>query len=203
MKLICVGMNYVKHVHELNSAMPSEPVLFIKPDSAILHNGSNFYIPSFSNEIHHEIEVLVKINRPCKNVEQRFAHRYYDEIGLGIDFTARDLQRTLKDKGLPWSKAKCFDGSAPIGEFLPKTELGDVNNIEFRLEKNGVVVQQGTTADMIFKIDELIAYISTFFTLKIGDIIYTGTPPGVSAVKPDDQLVGFIGDKQLLQIGVK
>ncbi|MFC0875108.1 fumarylacetoacetate hydrolase family protein [Saccharicrinis sp. FJH2] len=204
MKLICVGKNYAKHVKELHGEVPEEPVLFIKPDSAILKNGSIFYLPSFSNEVHHEIEILVKINRLGKNIEQRFAHRYYDEIGLGIDFTARDLQAELKKKGLPWAKAKCFDGSAPIGDFVPLSKIGgDINNIEFHLEKNGETVQKGNTADMLFKIDELIAYISTFFTLKIGDIIYTGTPEGVGPVKPDDQLIGFIGEKQLLKIGVK
>jgi acylpyruvate hydrolase len=204
MKLICVGKNYAKHVKELQGEVPEEPVLFIKPDSAILKNGSVFYLPSFSNDVHHEIEILVKINRVGKNIEQRFAHRYYDEIGLGIDFTARDLQAELKKKGLPWTKAKCFDGSAPIGDFVPLSEIGgDINNITFRLEKNGEVVQKGNTADMLFKIDELIAYISTFFTLKMGDIIYTGTPEGVGPVSSDDQLVGFIGDKQLLKIGVK
>lgn len=203
MKIICVGQNYIKHIKELNSKVPEEPVLFLKPDSAILKNDGIFYIPAFSDNIHHEIEILVRIDKVGKNIEQRFAHRYYSKIGLGIDFTARDLQTKLKNSGLPWSKAKCFDGSAPIGDFMPVEDIRDVNNIDFRLEKNGELVQSGNTSDMLFKIDELIAHISKYFTLKIGDIIFTGTPSGVGPVKPDDTLIGYIGNKQLLKIGVK
>lgn len=204
MKLICVGKNYAKHVKELKGEIPDEPVLFIKPDSAILKNNAVFFLPPFSDEVHHEIEILVKINRLGKNIEPRFAHRYYDEIGLGIDFTARDIQVRLKEKGLPWAKAKCFDGSAPIGDFVPLKEVGgDMDNIAFRLEKNEAVVQEGNTADMLFKVNDLIAHISKYFTLKIGDIIFTGTPEGVGPVKAGDELVGYIGNKQLLKTGVK
>jgi acylpyruvate hydrolase len=203
MKLICVGKNFAKHAKELNSDVPTEPVLFIKPDTAVLKNNSIFYIPSFSKNLHHEIEILVKIKKPGKNIEPRFAHRYYDQIGLGIDFTARDLQFELVAKGLPWAKAKCFDGSAPLGEFVHKDTLGDLNNITFSLEKNGQPVQIGNTGNMIFNIDFLVAYISTFFTLKIGDIIFTGTPEGVGPVEPGDELVGFIGNKEMLKISVR
>lgn len=203
MKLICVGKNFAKHAKELNSDIPTEPVLFIKPDTAVLKNNSIFYIPSFSKNLHHEIEILVKIKKPGKNIEPRFAHRYYDQIGLGIDFTARDLQFELVAKGLPWAKAKCFDGSAPLGEFVHKDTLGDLNNITFSLEKNGQPVQIGNTGNMIFNIDFLVAYISTFFTLKIGDIIFTGTPEGVGPVEPGDELVGFIGNKEMLKISVR
>jgi acylpyruvate hydrolase len=203
MKLICVGKNFAKHAKELNSDIPTEPVLFIKPDTAVLKNNSIFYIPSFSKNLHHEIEILVKIKKPGKNIESRFAHRYYDQIGLGIDFTARDLQFELVAKGLPWAKAKCFDGSAPLGEFAHKDTLGDLNNITFSLEKNGQPIQIGNTGNMIFNIDFLVAYISTFFTLKIGDIIFTGTPEGVGPVEPGDELVGFIGNKEMLKISVR
>jgi acylpyruvate hydrolase len=203
MKLICVGKNFAKHAKELNSDIPTEPVLFIKPDTAVLKNNSIFYIPSFSKNLHHEIEILVKIKKPGKNIESRFAHRYYDQIGLGIDFTARDLQFELVAKGLPWAKAKCFDGSAPLGEFVHKDTLGDLNNITFSLEKNGQPIQIGNTGNMIFNIDFLVAYISTFFTLKIGDIIFTGTPEGVGPVEPGDELVGFIGNKEMLKISVR
>ena len=203
MKLICIGRNYAKHIEELAHEKPAEPVIFLKPDSSILPKKHPFYIPHFSNEIHHEVELLVKINRLGKHIATKFAHKYYDEIGLGIDFTARDLQKELKEKGLPWEKAKAFDGSAVIGSFIPKNELDDLQNISFTLEKNNEVVQSGNTAHMLWKIDELIAYVSTFMTLKIGDIIFTGTPAGVGKVKPDDVLVGKIEDNMLFEVRIK
>lgn len=203
MKIICVGRNYSKHIEELNNEKPKDPVLFLKPDSAILLKNNPFIIPPFSNEIHHEVELLVKINKIGKHIDSKFAHKYYDEIGLGIDFTARDLQTQLKQKGLPWEKAKAFDGSAVIGNFLPKNSVNNLNNINFSLEKNGTLVQQGNTSQLLWKIDELIAYISTFFTLKIGDIIFTGTPAGVAKVNPDDVLTGFIEEQQMFTVKIK
>jgi 2-keto-4-pentenoate hydratase/2-oxohepta-3-ene-1,7-dioic acid hydratase in catechol pathway len=203
MKLICIGRNYAKHIEELENERPESPVVFIKPDSAVLLKKQPFFIPEFSNDVHHEVELLVKIKKIGKYIDRKFAHKYYDEIGLGIDFTARDLQSQLKAKGLPWEKAKSFDGAAVIGEWLPKTEFEDVNNINFTLEKNGETVQEGNTSHMLWKIDELIEYVSKYFTLKIGDIIFTGTPAGVSAVKTNDQLTGFIEGQQLFSIKIK
>ncbi len=198
MKIICVGRNYVAHAHELNNAVPGEPVLFMKPDSALLRNNDPFYIPGWSNDVHHEIELIVRIKKLGKNIEKKFAHRYYDEIGIGIDFTARDVQNVLKDKGLPWEKAKAFDHSAVVcPEFISIESLPDRNSIHFRLDKNGKTVQEGNSALMIFPIDELIAHISNYFTLKIGDLIYTGTPAGVGAVAIGDRLEGFLeGEKK-------
>ena len=203
MKIICIGRNYVKHIEELQNERPDEPVVFLKPDSAILLKQHPFVIPEFSDDVHHEVEILVKINKVGKYIESKFAHNYYDEIGLGIDFTARDLQAKLKEKGLPWEKAKAFDGSAVIGDFYPKNEYDSLENMEFKLVKNGEIVQLGNTSHMLWKIDELIAHISQFFTLKKGDIIFTGTPEGVSAVKPNDILEGFIEDKKSFRIQVK
>ncbi len=203
MKIICVGRNYSKHIEELNNQKPQEPVLFLKPDSAIVLKNQPFVIPPFSTNIQHEVEILVKINRIGKHIDAKFAHKYYNEIGLGIDFTARDLQSTLKAKGLPWEKAKAFDGSAVIGKFLPKNSFDDLNNINFILKKNDTVVQEGNTAQLLWKIDELIAYISTFFTLKIGDVIFTGTPAGVGKVETNDVLSGFIEEKQLFKVKIK
>jgi 2-keto-4-pentenoate hydratase/2-oxohepta-3-ene-1,7-dioic acid hydratase in catechol pathway len=203
MKIICIGRNYVKHIEELQNERPEEPVVFLKPDSAILLKQHPFVIPEFSNDVHHEVEILVKINKVGKYIESKFAHNYYDEIGLGIDFTARDLQAKLKEKGLPWEKAKAFDGSAGIGDFYPKNDYDSLENMEFKLVKNGEIVQLGNTSHMLWKIDELIAHISQFFTLKKGDIIFTGTPEGVSAVKPNDILEGFIEDKKSFRIQVK
>ena len=198
MKIICVGRNYVAHAHELNNAVPDEPVLFMKPDSALLRNNDPFYIPGWSNDVHHEIELIVKIKRLGKNIEKKFAHRYYDEIGIGIDFTARDVQNVLKDKGLPWEKAKAFDHSAVVcPEFISIETMPDRNSIHFRLDKNGKTVQEGNSALMIFPIDELISHISKYFTLKIGDIIYTGTPAGVGPVAIGDRLEGYLeGEKK-------
>ncbi|GAA4105957.1 fumarylacetoacetate hydrolase family protein [Aquimarina addita] len=203
MKLICIGRNYTNHIEELKNEKPTDPVVFMKPDTAILLKKQPFFIPDFSDDVHHEVEVLVKIKKVGKHIDRRFAHKYYDEIGLGIDFTARDVQQNLKSKGLPWEKAKAFDGSAVIGSWLPKANFDDVDNINFRLEINGEIVQEGNTGLMLWKIDELIEYVSKYFTLKIGDIIFTGTPAGVGAVKAEDMLSGFIGEQQLLSIRIK
>lgn len=203
MKIICIGRNYTKHIEELQNEKPTEPVIFLKPDTAILPKNFPFFIPEFSNDIHHEVEVLVKINRVGKHIDPKFAHKYYDEIGLGIDFTARDVQANLKEKGLPWEKAKAFDGSAVIGEFLPKSQFKSLENLTFELTNNGNSVQTGTTSHMLWKIDELISYVSQYFTLKIGDIIFTGTPEGVAKVSPDDILEGFLEGHKLFRIQVK
>ena len=203
MKIICIGRNYVSHINELQNERPDEPVIFLKPDTAILPKKFPFVIPEFSNDVHHEVEILVKISKVGKYIDAKFAHKYYDEIGLGIDFTARDVQNKLKEKGLPWEKAKAFDGSAVIGDFLPKNLYSSTENITFELLKNGKTVQKGDTSQMLWKIDEIIAHISQYFTLKKGDIIFTGTPEGVSAVKPEDVLEGFIEDKKLFRIQIK
>ena len=203
MKLICIGRNYTDHIKELENEKPTDPVVFLKPDTAILLKKQPFFIPEFSNDVHHEVEVLVKINRVGKYINKKFAHKYYKEIGLGIDFTARDLQTQLKAKGLPWEKAKSFDGAAVIGSWLPKTAFQDLNNINFSLKKNNQVVQQGNTCLMLWKIDEIIEYVSKYFTLKIGDVIFTGTPAGVSKVFANDKLKGYLEDKELFSITVK
>lgn len=203
MKLICIGRNYTDHIAELENERPSNPVVFLKPDTAILLKKQPFFIPDFSNEVHHEVEVLVKINKVGKYIDRKFAHKYYDEISLGIDFTARDLQSELKQKGLPWEKAKSFDGAAVIGDWVSKENFSDVNNIDFRLENNNKIVQQGNTKLMLWKIDELIEYVSKYFTLKIGDVIFTGTPAGVGVVKADDILTGYIQEQQFFSIKVK
>lgn len=203
MKIICIGRNYTKHIEELHNERPNEPVVFMKPDSAILLKQHPFVIPEFSEDIHHELEVIVKINKVGKYIEPKFAHKYYDEISVGIDFTARDLQQKLKDKGLPWEKAKAFDGSAVIGDFVSKRDFKSIDNLNFELTNNGVTVQKGNTSFMLWKIDELIAYVSQFFTLKIGDIIFTGTPEGVAVVRPDDVLEGFLEGNKFFRIQVK
>lgn len=203
MKLICIGRNYKNHIVELGNEKPKEPVIFLKPDSAVLLKQMPFVIPEFSDDVHHEVEVLVKINKIGKYIDPKFAHQYYDEIGLGIDFTARDLQSKLKEKGLPWEKAKAFDGAAVIGNFVNKNIFENVQNIEFELKSNGKIVQQGNTKDMLWHIDELIAYVSQFFTLKIGDIIFTGTPEGVAKVQSKDVLEGFINNQKMFRINVK
>ena len=203
MKIICIGRNYTNHIEELKNERPTEPVIFMKPDSAVLLKQHPFVIPEFSEEIHHEIEIIVKINKVGKYIEPKFAHKYYDEISVGIDFTARDLQDKLKVKGLPWEKAKAFDGSAVIGDFLPKTDFVSMENLSFELTNNSQTVQKGNTSLMLWKIDELIAYVSQYFTLKIGDIIFTGTPAGVASVKPNDVLEGFLEEKKLFRIQVK
>ena len=203
MKIICIGRNYTNHIEELNNERPTEPVVFMKPDSAVLLKQHPFVIPEFSEDVHHEIEIIVKISKVGKYIEPKFAHKYYDEISVGIDFTARDLQEKLKAKGLPWEKAKAFDGSAVVGEFLPKSKFGSLENITFELTNNNKTVQKGNSSHMLWKIDELISYVSQFFTLKIGDIIFTGTPEGVAAVNPDDVLEGFLEGQQLFRIQVK
>ncbi|WP_298246485.1 fumarylacetoacetate hydrolase family protein [uncultured Christiangramia sp.] len=204
MKIICVGRNYTDHITELKNERPEEPVLFQKPDTSILLKKQPFFIPDFSNDIHYEVEVLVKIKKIGKHIQEKFAYKYYDEIGLGIDFTARDLQNKLKEKGLPWEKSKAFDGAAVISDkWLQKEQLPAVDELNFRLEKNEAVVQSSSTAHMLWKIDELIAYISSYFTLKIGDIIFTGTPAGVGKVATDDRLTGYLEDQQMFSIKVK
>ena len=203
MKLICIGRNYAQHISELKSEKPSEPVVFLKPDTAILLNQQPFFIPEFSNEVHYEVEVLVKINRVGKYIDSKFAHKYYEQIGLGIDFTARDLKQELKAKGLPWEKSKAFDGSAVIGNWVSKSNYDDLNNISFSLLKNNKIIQSSTTGDMLWGIDEIIAYVSQYFTLKIGDIIFTGTPSGVGKVQSNDSLKGYIGEEEFFSIKVK
>jgi len=203
MKIICIGRNYANHIAELQNERPEEPVIFMKPDTAILPKNFPFTIPDFSKDVHHEVEVLVKICKVGKYIDTKFAHKYYDEIGLGIDFTARDIQQKLKEKGLPWEKAKAFDGSAVIGDFLPKSDFNSVENITFELHNNGASVQKGNTGNMLWKIDEIISHVSQYFTLKNGDIIFTGTPQGVSKVNPNDILEGFIEDKKVLRLQIK
>ena len=203
MKIISIGRNYTKHIEELQNERPDEPVVFMKPDSAVLLRQHPFVIPEFSEDIHHELEIIVKINKVGKYIDAKFAHKYYDEIGVGIDFTARDLQQKLKDKGLPWEKAKAFDGSAVIGDFMQKNTFNSLENLTFEMTNNGITVQKGNTDFMLWKIDELIAHVSQYFTLKIGDIIFTGTPEGVAAVRPDDILEGFLEGNKLFRIQVK
>lgn len=203
MKLICIGRNYIQHIEELKNDKPTEPVVFLKPDSAILPKKHPFYIPTFSDDIHYEVEILIKINRLGKHIAPKFAHKYYEEIGLGIDFTARDVQKVLKQKGLPWEKAKGFDGSAVIGEFVSKKSFDNLHDISFSLYKNNKQVQKGNTKNMLWHFDALIAYVSTFMTLKIGDILFTGTPAGVGKVAPDDLLVGKIEDQTFFKIKIK
>lgn len=203
MKIICVGRNYKNHVNELNNIVPTEPVIFLKPDTSIILKKQPFFIPDFSNDIHHEVEVIVKINRVGKYISKEFAHKYYDKIGLGIDFTARDIQQNQKEFGLPWEKAKAFDGSALIGKWVNKTSFDDINDINFSLMKNNELVQQGNTSQMLWDIDSIIAYVSSFFTLKIGDIIFTGTPAGVGAVKENDKLKGFINGDEFFDLKIR
>ncbi len=202
MKIICVGRNYTDHINELSNQKPDEPVVFMKPDTSVLNSGFPFVIPEFSNDVHHELEVVVKINKVGKYIQPKFAHKYYSQIGLGIDFTARDLQSKLKEKGLPWEIAKSFDGATVLGTFVDKDQFDDLQNISFQLVKNGTVVQNGNTQDMLWQIDELIAYVSQFFTLKTGDIIFTGTPAGVAKVNPGDELEGFLEDQKLLSVKI-
>jgi 2-keto-4-pentenoate hydratase/2-oxohepta-3-ene-1,7-dioic acid hydratase in catechol pathway len=203
MKIICIGRNYASHIQELQNERPTEPVVFMKPDSAVLLKQHPFVIPEFSQEIHHEIELIVKISKVGKHIDTKFAHKYYDEISVGIDFTARDVQDQLKGKGLPWEKAKSFDGSAVIGEFLPKKQFNSLENITFELTNNNKTVQKGNASLMLWKIDELISFVSEYFTLKIGDIVFTGTPEGVAVVKPEDVLEGFLEGNKLFSIKIK
>lgn len=203
MKIICIGRNYTEHAKELNNPVPAEPVFFMKPDSALLLNNKPFFHPDFSSDIHHEVEIVVRINRLGKHIEEQFAHRYYSEIGLGVDFTARDIQQKCKEKGLPWEIAKAFDQSAPLGNFIDKSKLPDISAVNFELYKNETLVQKGNSSEMIFSIDKIIAYVSNYITLKIGDLIYTGTPSGVGPVKIGDKLKGILEGKQMFEFEVK
>lgn len=204
MKIICIGKNYLKHVREFDGKVPEELCFFMKPDTSLLKDNEAFYHPDFSKEIHHEVEIVVKIDKVGKNVQSEFAHKYYSELGIGIDFTARDVQWKLKEQGLPWEKAKAFDNSSPVSKkFIPVSNIKDVNNINFRLEINEKVVQVGNTSDMIFKINDIIAEVSKYVTLKTGDLIYTGTPEGVSPVKIGDRLKAFFEEECLLDFEVK
>jgi acylpyruvate hydrolase len=203
MKIICIGRNYAEHAKELNNAIPSEPVFFMKPDTALLKDGEPFYYPDITKDLHHEIEIVIKINKVGKHIDEQFAPKYYDEIGLGIDFTARDLQAECKAKGLPWEKAKAFDNSAPLGKFISKDKLGDLSEIEFELKINGQSRQVGNTKDLLFSFDQIISYVSKYVTLKVGDLIYTGTPSGVGAVVIGDKIEGYIKGNLFLEFEVK
>ena len=203
MKIICVGRNYAEHIEELNNERPDAPVIFMKPETAVPRPVEDFYYPDFSEDVHHEVEIVIKITKVGKNIEEKFAHTYYDEIGIGIDFTARDLQAKLKGKGLPWELAKAFNGSAPVSEFVPKSQFADVQNIAFSLDVNGETRQQGNTDMMLYSIDYLISFVSKYFLLKKGDLLFTGTPKGVAAVKIGDTLKLSIEGKEMLQVNVK
>ena len=203
MKIVCVGRNYIAHVDELENERPEHQILFIKPDTSILQKKQPFFIPHFTNEIHYETEVMVKIDRIGKHIESKFAYKYYSKVGLGIDFTARNLQNELIAKGLPWEKSKAFDSSALIGNWFDKKQFNDLNSLSFSLEKNGTIVQKGNTSQMLWKIDELISYCSRFFTLKIGDVLFTGTPSGVDVVQEGDVLKGFIESFDAFSVNIK
>ena len=203
MKIICVGRNYVEHIRELNNEQPDDPVIFLKPETAVPLKNEPFFYPEFSSDVHYEVEILVKINRVGKNIDEKFAPKYYDEIGIGIDFTARDVQSKLKAKGLPWELAKGFNGSAPISPFVPKTDFADLQNLTFRLDVNGETRQLGNTSLMLFRIDYLIAFVSRYFLLQQGDILFTGTPKGVGPVHVGDRLTAYIEDRKMLEIDVK
>ena len=203
MKIICVGRNYAEHAKELNNAIEDNPVIFMKPETALLTPRQPFFYPKFSTDVHHEVELVVRINKVGKNIAELFANKYYEELTVGIDFTARDLQQQLKTKGLPWELAKAFDGSAPIGSLIKKEEVDLKAGIHFSLKINGVEQQKGNSLDMIHSIDKIIAFVSNYITLKKGDLIFTGTPKGVSAIKINDVLEAFIGDKKLLTVKVK
>jgi acylpyruvate hydrolase len=203
MKIICIGRNYADHAKEMKSEVPTEPVFFLKPDTALLPKRNPFFIPSFSNDVHHELELVVRINRVGKSIEEAFAHRYYSEVSVGIDFTARDVQADCKKKGLPWEKAKAFDGSAPVGEFIPLKRNQNIQDLEITLKKNGEIIQHVNTKEMIFTVDQIISYVSKYITLKIGDLIFAGTPAGVGPVAINDQLEAFIGEERLLKLNIK
>ena len=203
MKIICIGLNYRKHAMEMGWPLPEEPVVFLKPDSSILKNNKPFFLPDFSDNIHYEVEVVIKISKLGKGISAKFAHRYFDEVTAGIDITARDLQSRQSAAGMPWEISKCFDGAAPIGSFIPVSSVNDMGNLDFRLEINDKVVQKSNTSDMIFGFNEIVEYVSKFFTLKTGDLIFTGTPPGVGQLKRNDNLVAFLGDKPLLDFLIK
>ncbi len=203
MKIICIGRNYAAHIEELKNETPGNPVVFLKPDTALLKNGATFYYPDFSKNIHHEAELVLKISKEGKYIQKKFADRYYEEIGFGIDFTARDLQDQCKAKGLPWEIAKAFNGAAPIGDFIPASKFEDLRDIDFQLQINGELRQKGNTSMMLFDFGTIIEYVSQFFTLKKGDLIYTGTPAGVGPVAIGDRLEGFIGTQKMLDFEVK
>lgn len=203
MKIICVGLNYRKHAAEMNRPLPEEPVIFMKPDSSLLKNNKPFFLPDFSGEIHYEVEVVLKISKLGKGISARFAHRYFDEVTVGIDITARDIQYRLSGAGLPWELSKCFDGAAPLGKFIPVSTLKDISDINFRLEINDRVVQNSSTSDMIFGFSEIIAFVSRFCTLKTGDLIFTGTPSGVGILRKNDNLVACLEDRPLLNFMIK
>ena len=203
MKIIAIGRNYQEHAKELNNPIPTEPVVFLKPDTALLKEGKAFYHQDFSNDIHYEVELIIKIGKEGKHITSKFARNYIEAIGLGIDFTARDLQQKCKEKGLPWEIAKAFDHSAPIGEFIPINEIADLNAIQFSLKQNQIVVQNGNSADMIFSFDDIIIDVSQRFTLKKGDLIFTGTPAGVGKINIGDLLEGYISDRKMLSVPVK
>lgn len=203
MKIICIGLNYRKHAFEMGWNLPEEPVVFLKPDSSILKNNKPFFLPHFSDNIHYEVEVVIKISKLGKGISAKFAPRYFDEVTLGIDITARDLQNRLTKSGMPWEISKCFDGAAPIGSFIPVTGVKDMRDLDFRLEINNKVVQKSNTSDMIFGFNEIVEYVSKFFTLKTGDLIFTGTPSGVGQLKRNDNLVAYLGDKTLLDFLIK
>ena len=203
MKIICIGLNYKSHIQELKCETPEQPLFFLKPETSMILRNRPFFLPDFSNDIHYEVELLVKINKVGKFIQKRFAHTYYDEIGLGIDFTARDIQQEAMAKGLPWELSKAFDGSAIIGNFLPKSQFPNLQNINFHLQKNEQIVQKGNSADMLFEIDDIIAYVSQFITLKIGDIIFTGTPVGVGRIEIKFRLQGFIEEQKMFDFRVK
>ena len=203
MKIICIGRNYSDHIKELSNERPKDPVVFIKPDSSIIAKNQNFVIPAFSDEIHHEVELVVKINKVGKYIDKSFSNKYYDQIGLGIDFTARDIQNKLKEKGQPWEKSKAFDNSCMVGDFINIKEIENISNINFELKKNSKIVQSGNSSNMLWKIDEIISYVSQYFTLKIGDLIFTGTPSGVSKVTSGDFLEGFINSNKMFSLKIK
>jgi 2-keto-4-pentenoate hydratase/2-oxohepta-3-ene-1,7-dioic acid hydratase in catechol pathway len=203
MKIICIGRNYVDHAKELNNPVPSKPVFFMKPDTALIQKHNPFFYPEFSKDIHYEAELVFKISKNGRHIQEEFAHKYYDQIGIGIDLTARDLQSECKKKGLPWEIAKAFDNSAPLGEFLPVSNFKSISDIDFSLKVNNEIRQQGNSSDMIFSIDKIIEYVSQFVTLKLGDLIFTGTPVGVGPIKIDDHFEAFIEDQKLLDFKVK
>jgi 2-keto-4-pentenoate hydratase/2-oxohepta-3-ene-1,7-dioic acid hydratase in catechol pathway len=203
MKIICIGLNYRKHALELGWNIPEEPLVFLKPDSSLLKNNKPFFLPGFSDNIHYEVEVVIKISKLGKGISAKFAPRYFDEVTLGIDITARDIQSRLVGAGMPWEISKCFDGAAPLGTFIPISSIIDIGALDFRLEINGLVVQQSNTSDMIFGFNEIVEYVSKFFTLKTGDLIFTGTPSGVGKLNRNDNLVAYLGDKPLLDFLIK
>ena len=203
MKIICIGLNYRKHALEMGWAFPEVPVVFLKPDSSLLKNNKPFFLPDFSENIHYEVEVVIKISKLGKGISAKFAPRYFDEVTVGIDVTARDLQQKLSSTGMPWEISKSFDGAAPIGHFIPVNEISDIQNVDFRLELNGKEVQKSSTADMIFGFNEIVEYVSRYFTLKTGDLIFTGTPAGVGRLKRNDNLIAFLDDKPLLDFYIK